>query len=97
MKKRFYDSIRWRKIRGQVLSEEPLCRFCHDLYGRDTQANVVDHIVPHRGNYVLFFDRNNMQSLCESCHNGLKQAMEKGGASGCDINGMPINPKHHWR
>ena len=29
---------------------------------------VVDHIIPHRGDQKLFWDQNNWQSLCKSCH-----------------------------
>ena len=31
-------------------------------------ASVVDHIRPHRGDMVLFWDQTNHQSQCESCH-----------------------------
>ncbi|WP_327198035.1 HNH endonuclease [Sporanaerobacter acetigenes] len=29
---------------------------------------AVDHIEPHKGNEDLFYDINNLQSLCKSCH-----------------------------
>lgn len=32
-------------------------------------ATVVDHIVPHRGDQKLFWDRSNWQPLCEHHHN----------------------------
>ena len=38
----------------------------------DSQANlttVVDHIIPHRGDQKLFWDRSNWQPLCEHHHN----------------------------
>jgi 5-methylcytosine-specific restriction protein A len=28
----------------------------------------VDHIVDHKGDWRLFVDRNNLESLCHSCH-----------------------------
>ncbi|MGN8738508.1 HNH endonuclease signature motif containing protein [Bilifractor sp. HCP3S3_D3] len=31
-------------------------------------ATVVDHIVPHRGDPKLFWDRSNWQALCKRCH-----------------------------
>lgn len=31
-------------------------------------ATVVDHIIPHRGDQKLFWDRSNWQALCKSCH-----------------------------
>ena len=32
------------------------------------KANVVDHIVPQRGDKKLFWDKNNWQALCKVCH-----------------------------
>jgi 5-methylcytosine-specific restriction protein A len=29
---------------------------------------VVDHVVPHRGDAILFWDRANWQSMCKPCH-----------------------------
>ena len=29
---------------------------------------VVDHIRPHRGDPILFWDESNWQSLCKACH-----------------------------
>jgi len=29
---------------------------------------VVDHIQPHRGDQLLFWDRTNWQTLCKRCH-----------------------------
>ena len=37
--------------------------------GHITIATVVDHIVPHRGDQKLFWDRGNWQPLCEHHHN----------------------------
>jgi 5-methylcytosine-specific restriction protein A len=35
---------------------------------RDTPATQTDHVVPHRGDPVLFWDAaTNWQSLCDSC------------------------------
>lgn len=39
-------------------------------------AIVVDHVRPHRGDMVLFWDVANWQSLCLSCHNR-KSALER--------------------
>jgi 5-methylcytosine-specific restriction protein A len=41
-------------------------------------AAVTDHIIPHRGDKRLFWDANNWQALCLSCH-GAKTAREDGG------------------
>lgn len=63
---RGYDH-RWRKIRRAHLNKYPLCAECK-RNGIVRLANEVDHIRPHRGNIDLFFDMDNLQSLCKSCH-----------------------------
>lgn len=46
--------------------------------GLITAATVVDHKIPHKGDYVLFWDSTNWQSLCKLHHDSTKQAAEKG-------------------
>ncbi|WP_217597159.1 HNH endonuclease [Cohnella sp. GbtcB17] len=67
----------WRKAREGWLRKHPLCVAC-ERQGKLTPANEVDHIRPHRGDKVLFWDRLNWQSLCKSCHSA-KTARENGG------------------
>ena len=57
----------WQKARKQYLAAHPLCARCM-ADGRYVKATVVDHIVPHRGDKKLFWDRDNWQSLCRKCH-----------------------------
>lgn len=52
---------------GQLLTE-PFCRECAKA-GRRVRATVADHVKPHKGNWAVFTDRRNLQSLCERCHN----------------------------
>lgn len=63
---RGYNSI-WRKARNRFLKANALCVKCKEQ-GRLTKATVVDHIKPHRGDKVLFWDESNWQALCKSCH-----------------------------
>lgn len=60
---------RWQKFRKSWLAKYPLCVHCL-ANGRTTPATDVDHIVPHRGDMVLFWKDigSNVQSLCASCH-----------------------------
>ena len=58
---------RWRKARSVFLKTHPLCESCKKN-GRLVKAAVVDHIIPHRGDQDLFWDRSNWQALCKSCH-----------------------------
>lgn len=66
---------RWRKARKWFLNQSPLCVHCK-REGRTTPANVVDHIIPHKGDQDLFWDKKNWQSLCITHHNA-KSATEK--------------------
>lgn len=63
---RGYDR-RWQKARLLFLKANPLCVKCMEA-GVYTKATVVDHIVPHRGDQKLFWDKNNWQALCKKCH-----------------------------
>lgn len=71
-----YSSPEWRTLRAQVLREEPLCR-CDEhrqdgaLFGAKPDAppsTVVDHIIAHRGDRVLFLDRSNLRGMAKRCH-----------------------------
>ena len=57
----------WQKASKQYLNAHPLCVMCA-AEGRYVKATVVDHIRPHRGEPVLFWDRGNWQSLCKAHH-----------------------------
>lgn len=70
---RGYDR-RWRAARESFLGANPLCVRC-EAAGLVTEATVVDHIVPHRGDAGRFWDRTNWQSLCTH-HHSVKTATE---------------------
>ena len=70
----FYSSAAWRRTRAWVLQAEPLCRICSSK-NRTTLANVVDHIIPRKDRPDLQFSGDNLQPLCERCHNQ-KTALE---------------------
>jgi len=63
---RGYDT-KWEKARRAFLAVHPLCAE-HARHDRVEPATCVDHIVPHRGDRKLFWDRKNWQSLCTPCH-----------------------------
>lgn len=91
---KLHSTSRWQKRRAHQLLIEPLCRMCQ-ARGRVTAATVADHVVPHRGDPVLF--EGPLQSLCAKCHNSIKQRMEKSGrVQGCDEKGLPLDPSHAW-
>jgi len=55
-----------QRLRKLQLQRHPLCKFCLDR-GIVTAAKVVDHVIPHRGNWNSFVT-GELQSLCEPCH-----------------------------
>lgn len=67
-------TTRWDKARKTFLSHHPLCAEC-EREGRVTAATVVDHIIPHRGDQALFWDKSNWQPLCKP-HHDAKTARE---------------------
>jgi 5-methylcytosine-specific restriction protein A len=64
---KFYYSTKWRKLRKQVLTINPLCVYCQKE-NKPTIATIADHITPVRLGGEIW-DLNNLQGLCESCHN----------------------------
>lgn len=92
-----YSTAGWRTLRTRQLLKEPCCRFCRQQ-GVIAPALVVDHIEPHRGDRELFFDSENLQSLCKTCHDSLKQAAENGlgVVSGSRVDGLPLDALHPW-
>lgn len=66
---------KWQQARRRFLDAHPLCLFCQ-REGRVTEATVVDHIQPHRGDMRLFWLESNWQPLCVTCHSSTKQRQE---------------------
>ena len=86
------NSAAWRKLRKQVLAEEPLCRHCA-AQGLVVPATEVDHM-----NGAADNSREALQALCKPCHS-IKTMAELYGREarmGCDAEGNPTNPMHHW-
>jgi len=92
--RRLYTTTRWRTGRIAFLRAHPLCVMCKRS-GRDAIASVVDHIVPHKGDDLLFFDPANWQALCFSCHNSRKQRIEHHGYDATpNVDGSFSDPRH---
>jgi 5-methylcytosine-specific restriction endonuclease McrA len=71
---RGYDS-KWQRESKAYLAR-PENRLCACGCGR--LADMVDHIIPHRGDMKLFWSRSNWQPLTSSpCHNSRKQSLER--------------------
>lgn len=94
--RRFYNTKAWSAARQAQLSAHPLCELCEET-GRMTPATVVNHRKAHKGDWALFIDPANHQSVCAPCHDGAIQSYERTGSMrGCDESGMPLDPNHPW-
>ena len=83
---RGYDA-KWKRARDIFLRVNTLCVEC-EKEDRLVPATVVDHIIPHKGDYELFWDKNNWQSLCKR-HHDMKTVRESR-----RINLRPKDMKH---
>ena len=61
-----YHTYRWTRLSRAFRAEHPLCAECQ-RQGIVKAADVVDHIVPWPV-CQDFYDRSNLQSLCEDCN-----------------------------
>ncbi len=68
---------KWSKARKTYLAKRPWCEEC-ERQSKRAPAAEVDHIIPHCGDMVLFWSKNNWQGLCKSCHS-TKTAQKDGG------------------
>lgn len=60
---KMYNTKAWQTLRAVHKRKSPICADC------GKPGNVVDHIIPHKGDYNLFFDPRNLQTMCTKCHN----------------------------
>lgn len=76
----------WQKARKAYLLENPFCGHCLLMQPKQyTQAKIVDHIKPHKGDIILFWDRSNWQGLCKF-HHDVKTASFDGGFGNRGLN-----------
>ena len=54
-----------QRLRMQLFRDEPFCRVCVQA-GQRTVATIRDHIIPRTEGGTE--DDNNIQPMCESCH-----------------------------
>jgi 5-methylcytosine-specific restriction protein A len=72
----WYSLACWKNLRLWFLSqgENSICA----VPGCNQPATDVDHKIPHKGNWALFMDRNNLSGLCKK-HHSEKTSKEDGG------------------
>lgn len=64
----------WVKYRIRFLHHNPQCYCCPN------KSNIIDHIVPHKGNPELFWDITNFIPVCTTCHNTITALFDKHGS-----------------
>jgi 5-methylcytosine-specific restriction endonuclease McrA len=67
-----YKTAEWRKLRKELLKEQPYCSKC-GISIKDAQLEL-HHIIPPRGNFELFFNRENILIICKNCHKTITAA-----------------------
>ena len=66
-----YKEKKWQQKRKQILIRDSyLCQQCKK-YGKRVDAQMVHHIKPAELFPELAYDDNNLESLCNACHNKL--------------------------
>lgn len=70
-------TTKWDKTAKRFLQEHPLCVECA-REGRTREADLVDHIIPAKGDQRLFWDKSNWQTLCAH-HHSVKTNSQDGG------------------
>ena len=83
-----YATGRWYAIRDAHLRKHPVCQG-----GCGRLAKDCHHIVKHDGDPALFYDPNNIVSLCRACHD-YATAYERSPAYRYP---SPAEPRRHLR
>jgi len=71
-----YGTSGWAHLKEWKKCNDPICEDC-----KRAPTEVIDHKVDHKGNATLFFSRENLRSLCKTCHDrktGITQGGKKG-------------------
>jgi len=65
---RFLNRAAWRKCREWYRKQHPLCERCRAA-GRYVASAVVHHKIDRRVRPDLAYREDNLEALCEPCHN----------------------------
>lgn len=76
-----YDEPQWRTESAAFRAEHPLC-CCELHHGRpgSPPSQVVDHVIPHRGDRTLFYERSNWCAKAKACHDSKSMRLDRGDA-----------------
>lgn len=73
-RKRGYDRD-WDAASADFKRANPHCLCCATI-GVRAATGVTDHVVPHKGDKLKFWDRSRWQPACGHCHSVIKQKLE---------------------
>jgi hypothetical protein len=73
-RERGYDA-QWDKASALFRRLHPLCLGCQAV-GLIVACELVDHVLPHKGDMVLFWDQSRWQPACRWHHDVVKQLLE---------------------
>src|SRR5262245_30176734 len=65
--RRLYKTARWQRLREQKQYDNPFCVDCQ-AEGHLELWTDLDHVVPHRGDWMRFWDYDNLAGLCHRHH-----------------------------
>ena len=74
-------TVQWDRAAAIFKRHHPLCLGC-EAVGRVTATEVVDHVEPHKGDAVKFWNAAMWQPACKWHHDVIKQAQERAFAKG---------------
>jgi 5-methylcytosine-specific restriction enzyme A len=72
---RGYDAT-WDRASLGFRRRHPICEACAAV-GITSATAVTDHVVPHKGDRVVFWDRKRWQPACQWHHDVVKQILEQ--------------------
>ncbi len=92
--RKWYKRKIWLDLRDNQLKTYPFCAV-HLRNGQYVAADVVNHITAHKGDWDLFNNPHNLESVCKQCHDGYIQGYEKRGfKKDIGSDGWPEDNKH---
>ena len=97
----WYKTAQWQRLREEVFVRDAyICQRTGQLCngrGNEPYAPVANHKKPHRGDPVLFWDINNIETVTKAVHDGRIQREERRGYQiGNGADGRPTDPNHPW-
>jgi len=99
--RKWYSTARWQRLAWSCYVRDNFTcqRTGIILAGKYPAPNspVANHIKPHKGDPVLFWDPANIETIAKSVHDSPVQSEERVGfIKGNGQDGRPLDPQHPW-